>query len=92
MRLYELVLILKSSLQEEKRKKVLEALKKLLNNAKITKEDIWGQKALAYPIKSEQSGYYYLLSFEVQDVLPNDFEKKLLMQEDIIRHLLLRKK
>lgn len=92
MRLYELVLILKSSLSADKRKKLLDVIEGWLKDVKTIKEDTWGQKALTYPIKREQSGFYYFLSFEAKDSLPSDFEKKLIAQEDVIRHLLLRKK
>lgn len=99
MRLYELVLIFKSSLSSEKRKKLLETVKKWLGPAspqggdlKITKEDNWGEKALAYPIKKEKSGFYYFASFQGEKGIPLDFEKRLYGQEDILRHLLIRKK
>ena len=92
MRLYELVLVIKTSLSEEKRKKILETVKKWLGELKITKEDSWGEKALAYPIKKEQSGFYYFASFEGEKAIPLDFEKKLFTEENIIRHLLIRRK
>lgn len=92
MRLYELILILKSSLSEDKRKKLIETLKSWLKDAKVAKENAWGQKTLAYKIKKELTGYYYSLSLEVKDVLPSDLEKRIQNHEDIIRHLLLRKK
>ncbi|MCL5090473.1 MAG: 30S ribosomal protein S6 [Patescibacteria group bacterium] len=91
MRTYELVLILKSSLPEEKRKKLLESLKKMLGSLKVANEEVLGEKALTYPIKKEKSGYYYILSLE-GETIPLDFEKKLTVQEDILRHLVIRKK
>lgn len=90
MKLYELVLIFKTSLSEEKRKKTIETIKGWLKNAKITKEDVWGQKPLAYVIKKELNGYYIKLLLEIESVSP-DFEKKLSNNEDVIRHLFLRK-
>ncbi len=87
-----MALVLRSSLSEEKRKKLLETVKAALGNIKIVKEDQWGQKVLAYPIKKEESGFYALLSLETETSVPSDFEKKLFGQEDILRHLLVRKK
>lgn len=92
MRVYELALILRSSLSEEKRKKLLETVKGWLGSIKIIKEDQWGQKVLSYPIKKEESGFYTLLSLETETSVPLDFEKKLFGQEDILRHLLIRRK
>lgn len=91
MRIYELVVILRSSLSEEKRKKMLETIKGWLPEIKIKEENVWGQKPLAYPIKKEKSGYYMDYVFESENAIPMDFEKRLLGQDDILRHLLIRK-
>lgn len=92
MRVYELALVFKSSLSESARKKLLEAIKKWLSEVKILKEEEWGEKAFSYPIKKEKSGFYCLLSLEGELGVPSNFEKRLLGEEDILRHLLIRKK
>lgn len=88
---YNLTLVLKSSLKEGDRKKVIEQIKSLLGKAKITEKE-WGQKALAYPIKKEVSGLFLSWAIEAEEVIPMDFEKKLLNNADVLRHLLLRSK
>lgn len=92
MREYELVLIVKSSLSEDKRKKVLDTVKGWLKDIKIGKEDNWGLRPLAYKIKHETSGFFTRFSLEAKDAIPTDFEKRILGVEDVIRHLLIRKK
>lgn len=92
MRLYELVFVVKSTLAEEKRKKVIEAVKALFKNVKITKEQEWGQKVLAYPIKHELSGFYVGLSVESENAIEKDLEKHLYQNENILRHLVIRTK
>jgi len=92
MRLYELVLVSKPSLKEADRKKLFETVKGWIKDAKITKEDEWGQKPLAYPIKKENAGYYTQWQFESEAGVPTDFETRIIRNEDIIRHLLLRTK
>lgn len=91
MRLYDLVLILRSSLSEKEREKLLETVKSWLKDVKIVKEESWGQKPLAYKIKRELSGHYHKLELEAETI-PTDFEKRLLLQENVLRHLLLRTK
>lgn len=91
MRSYDLVLILKPSLTEAKRKKLIETVKNWLNDLKIVKNEEWGEKVLSYSIKKEKTGYYLFLQLEGESI-PTDFEKKLLTQEDIIRNLIVRKK
>lgn len=91
MRLYDVVLILKSSLNEVQRKKLLDTVKEWLKGVKIAKEETWGQKALSYPIKKEISGFYHFMSLE-GETIPSDLEKKMLANENIIRHLVVRRK
>ena len=88
---YQLILVLRSSLKEAEQKKLLEGIKSLLGKAKIT-EKIWGQKALAYPIKKEVSGLFLNWNIEADEVVPSGFEKKLLSNDNILRHLFLRQK
>lgn len=92
MRVYELVMVLRSSLSEAQRKKLVETIKGWFGNAKIKKEDEWGQKPLSYPIKKEISGFYLLLNLETENSIPSDLGKRLLTNENILRHLLLRRK
>ncbi|MCL4354789.1 30S ribosomal protein S6 [Patescibacteria group bacterium] len=92
MRNYQFVLVLKASLTEPQRKKIIESVKGMLKSLKITKEEDWGQKQLAYKIKREAAGYYFNFLLETDEKIPDDFEKKLFANEDILRHLLIRAK
>ena len=91
MRLYDLVVVLKSSLTDKDKEKLLASLKEWMGKVKIVKEESWGQKPLAYKIKKELSGIYHKFELETEQI-PADFEKRLNTHEDILRHLLLRKK
>lgn len=90
MRKYELVLVLNSTLSDAQRKKILSNIKDFAKSAKITKEDDWGQKVLSYPIKKESSGHYIDLLIESEESLPTDLERRLMTQDGLLRHLLLR--
>lgn len=92
MRLYELVLVFKTSLSEAQRKKLVEQVKEQLKNITVTKEEEWGQKPLAYQIKRELAGFYHLFHLESEIGVEKNFEKKLIANENILRHLLIRKK
>lgn len=91
MKTYELALVLNSNLTEDKRKKLLETIKGWLKEVKVAKEDVWGQKVLSYPIKREKIGFFQLLTLET-DALPSDFEKRLIANDQVLRHLLVKKK
>ena len=91
MRSYELVLVLKPSLTGVVRKKVLDAIKDDLKVLKLKEEKEIGEKTLSYKIKKETKGYFLDLWFESESV-PEGFEKKLLNNDRVLRHLLIRKK
>ena len=91
MRLYQLVLVLKTSLSGAQQNKALDGIKSLLKGVKTVKEKVLGQKPLAYTIKKETAGVYFDWNFEMETI-PSDFEKKLLVNDNILRHLLIRRK
>lgn len=91
MRLYDLVLVLRPSLKDTERKKVLDSIKDFLKGVKISKENDWGQKPLAYTIKKELAGHFYQYKLEGESI-DKDFETKLIRNDSVLRHLLLRTK
>jgi ribosomal protein S6 len=56
MNKYEFMLILDPSQSEDERKEVVESIGKVLKSkkAKIAKEDVWGDKKLAYKIHGSE--------------------------------------
>lgn len=93
MRSYDLVLVLGTSLAEAERKKILENIENWLGKAEIKSQEL-GRKTLAYPLKKEREGLFVLLKINYQNgtTVPVGLEKKLLMNDNILRHLLVRGK
>lgn len=91
MRSYDVVLVMRPSVSGAQKDKLVDTVKKWLGDGKVTKIDDWGKKALSYPIKKENEGNYVLLAVESESGLAQDLEKKILMEDAIIRHLVLRK-
>ena len=93
MKKYEFVFIVKPDLTSPKIKKTFASLKKEIEKegGKVEKDNDWGEKPLAYPIKKYQQGRYYLweLSFSQGPTLKN-LNTFLSRQEEIIRHLMIR--
>lgn len=90
MRDYRLILLLKSSLKKEDRTKLLDVVKKWANlDEKSDGITDLGEKKLAYPIKHNKTAEYVMLKFKA-DTVPNELDKRLQMNEDILRHLLVR--
>jgi len=89
---YYLTLVLKADLEDSERKTLLDAMVKKLTGeeGKVEKEDFWGNKDLAYPIKQQTKGY--IAHFEVSADPKNakSLDKALKVEEDILRYLLIR--
>lgn len=86
-----MTLVLKPDLKKESREKLLKELKKWLGKGKILSSKEWGKKELSYPIKKEKEGEYLFLEIEMTPEKGGEIEKKLRLEEEILRHLLLRK-
>lgn len=90
MRSYELVLVLRPSITSAQKKKLTDTIKGWLKDFTIKSEEK-GEKALAYKIKKETKGLYSDMILE-GEVVPLDFEKKLFELDEVLTHLMLRKK
>ncbi|MDO8429214.1 MAG: 30S ribosomal protein S6 [Candidatus Daviesbacteria bacterium] len=86
---YYLTLILRSDLKEEDRKKILEGVTKKFGS--LEKEDLWGSRDLAYPVKKQTKGWYAHFEFSLNPQDVSSLDKTLKLDEDIIRYLLIRK-
>ena len=89
MKKYEIMFIVKPTLEEASIKKVFENTKKMLteNKATILEEKEMGQRDLAYEIKKHKTGYYYLLVLEAPKEAINEFNRIAGISQDIIRSL-----
>lgn len=83
------MLVLEPELQKEELKKLLEKIKSFFGKAKVSQEKDYGVKDLAYPIKKRSRGIYYWFLFEVEPEEIFEIEKKIKLEEKILRHLLV---
>ncbi|MBW7954497.1 30S ribosomal protein S6 [Candidatus Gracilibacteria bacterium] len=90
---YELMLILNPSIGEDEKKETLSSVKDAMTSrgAKIEKEDIWGDKHLAYKIKSSTTGYYTLYDLEIDGKVLVEITKIMNLNTNIWRHMFVRK-
>ncbi len=88
---YELMLIFRTDTSEEKRKKIVEEIKKVLPtlDKKFEVKD-FGKRLLSYPIKKENEGNYYLLTLNMEGKEAANLNSKLKLNEDLLRYLLVR--
>lgn len=65
--------------------------KKMLGeDGKIGKEDLWGVRDLAYPIKRQTKGYFANFEIETSPKNVKGIDKTLKLEEDILRYLVVR--
>lgn len=93
MNSYLLTLVLKPKMEEKERKALLDSIVKKVvgSDGKVEKEDLWGERPLAYPIKRETSGFYAHFELQADPKNAKGLDKSLDLEEDILRYLLIRK-
>ena len=89
---YEIMFIVKATMEEDKIKKISEDLQKLLKTktSKVIEFKEMGRKKLAYPIKKEVSGYYYVMTVEADKESIHEFDRKISINENVLRHLIIK--
>jgi len=89
---YEIMFIVKTTMEAEKVKKTIDNMKKIITDGKgkIVEAKEMGEKKLAYPIKKELSGYYCVLKVEATPEVVSEFDRRALIDEVLLRHLIIK--
>lgn len=92
MNKYEMMFIVKATMEESSVKAAAENVKKLAESlkAKVDSFKEMGQKKLAYPIKKEISGYYYVMTMIASKEAIKEVNRKMSIDENVIRHLIIK--
>ena len=88
---YELMLILSPDLRETEITKKLKEIVDIIEKAggKITNEDFWGKKALAYRIKKHNEGIYMVYNIELPNNFLNELKGFLRIEKEVLRSMIL---
>ena len=92
MEKYEIMFIVKNTIEDELVKKTAESLKSIITQGKgkIIEFKEMGKRKLAYPIKKELTGTYYVMKVEANHETIKEFDRKVLINENVLRHLILK--
>ncbi|NQV78253.1 MAG: 30S ribosomal protein S6 [Lutibacter sp.] len=92
MHSYEIMVIVRPGLGEQKTLEVLGEVKGLISNngGKVTAEDLWGTRDLAYIIKKHDQGYYAVLNFQLEPTKLQSLNKPLNLNQEVLRYLITR--
>tara|TARA_X000001036_G_C20621930_1_gene783478 strand:- start:244 stop:567 length:324 start_codon:yes stop_codon:yes gene_type:complete len=94
MAFYENTIVAKQDLAEKDLKTIKEKYNEIINNSsgKVIKIEEWGLLNLATKIKNYKKGFYIHYKFEGSNKTLSEIEKKVKIDETIIRHLTVKYK
>lgn len=95
MRNYEIMFIVKATMESDEIKKAADNMKKIITDykSKVVEFKELGEKKLAYPINKEINGYYFVMTIEATVDAINEFDRKATLEEkggNLLRHLIIR--
>ena len=92
MNKYEIMFIVKTTMESDAASKIADTYKKLISDLKgdVTNFKDMGQRKLAYPINKEINGFYYVMNFNATSELIKELDRKLRLDENVLRHIIIR--
>ncbi len=92
LRAYETMYILRPTIEEEAVDAVVTKFADHIttNGGKVEKTEKRGRKRLAYEVKDFRDGYYVLMNFEAAPESLTELERAFKLNEDVIRHIVVR--
>ena len=92
MRIYENLFIVKPDATEEEIDHLIEQMSKNITTAggTVDKVEKWGKRRLAYRVEKQREGYYVLLTFTADSQAVREFERRMRVQDSVIKFLTVR--
>ena len=95
LREYELVYILKPTIADDQLPAAVDKVNGMVTTRggdvyAVLQTPPWGKRKLAYPIDRHNDGYYVVNHMRMDPDTTADFEHMLEINEDVIRHMLVR--
>ncbi|MBD7909575.1 MULTISPECIES: 30S ribosomal protein S6 [Sporosarcina] len=92
MRKYEIMYIIRPSLDDDAKKALIERFDGVLtsNGAEIIESKEWGKRRLAYEIDDLREGFYQLVTLNAGTEAINEFTRLANINEGILRHMAVR--
>ena len=91
MNKYETVMILDCNISEEDRKNAIEKIKNYIEkNGEIRKIEDMGKRKLAYEVKKNKEGYYYIIEFSTNPENIAELERIYRITDEILKFIVVR--
>lgn len=92
MNQYETIFIMNNQIAKEEQQTVIERITNYIKeNGKIVKEDDIGARKLAYEIKKQKEGYYYLIEFEAESRIISELKRIYRITDTVLKFITIRK-
>ncbi|MGD9678385.1 MAG: 30S ribosomal protein S6 [Vulcanibacillus sp.] len=92
MRKYEVMYIIRTDIEQDAIKALVEKFQKLIidNGGEIQKLTEMGKKRLAYEIDDHKEGYYVLVKFNSEPNVVAELDRVFRITENVLRYLILK--
>ncbi|MBU0904223.1 MAG: 30S ribosomal protein S6 [Planococcaceae bacterium] len=92
MRKYELMYIIRPTIEDDAKKALVERFNEIVtsNGAEIIESKEWGKRRLAYEINDLREGYYQIVKMNADSKAVDEFIRLANINEDIIRYVAVR--
>jgi small subunit ribosomal protein S6 len=92
MRRYELMIVLRPDLAEDRVQATLDRVTRSISatGGQLVKLSPWGRRRLAYPISGHRDGSYYIILFDGPPTCVEEIERGLRITEELLRFLVTR--
>ena len=93
MRQYETGFLISPNISEEEMDQLILKMSDIVskNRGKMLKEDRWGKRKLAYPIKKFNEAFYVFFHYEADPDVPFELERRFKQTDTILRFLTVKK-
>ena len=89
MRQYETGFVLSPTLSEEETTQLIQQMAEIVAQKKgrMVKQDVWGKRRLAFPIKRFQEGVYVFFTYEGEGDVSTELERRFKQSDAVIRFM-----
>jgi len=91
MRKYDIMYIIRPSVEQEARKALINELHQILidrGQEEMTVNE-WGMRELAYEIDDQKKGYYVVVSVKTSPEAIAELDRVMKIKEDVLRHIVI---
>ena len=90
---YEGIFIIKPEIKDEDVKNVFKVISDSVtkHGGTVKKEEPWGKRSLAYPVKKAKEGHYFRLDFSAPTSAIAKLEEAYRLNDDILRTMITRR-